>query len=236
VTSNLFLQPASIGAATDDTSVALARSPFASIRAQRRIRQSSEKWCFEPIRSDPRCEASVGHLGSAATRSLRGWGKKSESEEALPDTLLPSEEDDVVEFDELWSYVRCKQEQAWIWLALCRRTRQVIAYAIGDRSEDTCRQLWQRVPESYRRLHAYSDFWQAYQNVLPEEHHDAVGKDSGQTNHIERFNNTLRQRLSCLVRKTLSFSKSLAWHQLRIRLFLLRYNRERARICNREAL
>jgi len=45
--------------------------------------------------------------------------------------------------------------------------------------------------------------------VLPEEQHEAVGKDSGQTNHIERFNNTLRQRLGCLVRKTLSFSKSM---------------------------
>lgn len=154
----------------------------------------------------------------------------------MPDTLLPAEEDDIVELDELWSYVRCKRQQAWVWLALCRRTRQVVAYAIGDRSEDTCRRLWQRMPESYRRLHTYSDFWQAYQNVVPEEQHEAVGKDSGQTNHIERFNNTLRQRLGCLVRKTLSFSKSMAWHQLRIRLFLLRYNRDRAAICNLVAL
>jgi IS1 family transposase len=32
---------------------------------------------------------------------------------------------------------------------------------------------------------------------------------SGKTNHIERFNNTMRQRISRLVRKTLSFSKKL---------------------------
>ena len=32
-------------------------------------------------------------------------------------------------------------------------------------------------------------------------------KGRGETNHIERFNNTLRQRVSRLVRKTLSFSK-----------------------------
>ncbi|MGD1953356.1 MAG: IS1 family transposase [Leptolyngbyaceae cyanobacterium] len=35
-----------------------------------------------------------------------------------------------------------------------------------------------------------------------------VGKERKQTNHIERFNYTLRQRMSRLVRKILSFSKS----------------------------
>ncbi|MGZ8215805.1 IS1 family transposase, partial [Methylomagnum sp.] len=36
--------------------------------------------------------------------------------------------------------------------------------------------------------------------------------DSGQTSHIERFNNTLRQRVARLARQTLSFSKSLENH------------------------
>jgi IS1 family transposase len=34
-----------------------------------------------------------------------------------------------------------------------------------------------------------------------------VGKETGETAHIERLNNTWRQRLSRLVRQTLSFSK-----------------------------
>ncbi|HTL89047.1 MAG TPA: IS1 family transposase, partial [Leptolyngbya sp.] len=42
--------------------------------------------------------------------------------------------------------------------------------------------------------------------------HRAVGKETGKTSYIERFNNTLRQRVSRLVRKTLSFSKSLENH------------------------
>ena len=130
----------------------------------------------------------------------------------------------------MWSYVHDKHQQAWIWMVLCRRTRQVIAYAVGDRSEQTCRRLWSRLPKEYRHRRSYSDFWQAYQNVLPAHTHHPVSKSSGETNHIERFNNTLRQRLGCVVRKTLSFSKSWAWHALRIRLFLLRYNRERRQI------
>ena len=59
---------------------------------------------------------------------------------------------------------------------------------------------------------AYSDFWEADHRVLPSKRHRAVGKESGQTNHIERFNCTLGQRISRLVRKTLSFSKKLENH------------------------
>ncbi len=45
---------------------------------------------------------------------------------------------------------------------------------------------------------------------------------------LERWNNTLRQRLARFVRKTLSFSKSLVMHDICLRLFLHRCNLERA--------
>ena len=81
-----------------------------------------------------------------------------------------------------------------------------------------------------RTGHCYTDFWKAYQAVIPEEHHTAVGKETGATAHVERWNNTLRQRLARFVRKTLSFSKSLLMHHACLLLFLHRYNRERASI------
>lgn len=61
-------------------------------------------------------------------------------------------------------------------------------------------------------LYAIADFWEAYERVIPSSRHRVVGKDSGKTNLIERFNCTLRQRISRLVRKTLSFSKKLDNH------------------------
>jgi IS1 family transposase len=76
----------------------------------------------------------------------------------------------------------------------------------------------------------YTDFWRAYQAVIPDEQHQAVGKETGLTNHVERFNNTLRQRLARFVRKTLSFSKSDAMHLICLHAFLVRYNLERAAI------
>ena len=82
-----------------------------------------------------------------------------------------------------------------------------MAYAIGDRSEQTCRILWEAIPEAYRTGHCYTDFWKAYQAVIPEEQHTAVGKETGETAPVECWNNTLRQRLALLFTK-LSLSLS----------------------------
>jgi insertion element IS1 protein InsB len=62
----------------------------------------------------------------------------------------------------------------------------------------------------------------------PREQHTAVGKETGETAHVERWNNTLRQCLARFVRKTLSFSTSLCMHDACLNLFLHRYNLERA--------
>ena len=69
-----------------------------------------------------------------------------------------------------------------------------MGYAIGDRSETTYRKLWRAIPDKYRAGTCYSDFWAAYAAVIPEDQHEAVGKETGETAHIERWNNTLRQR------------------------------------------
>ena len=112
-------------------------------------------------------------------------------------------------------------------MALCRRTRQGVAYVLGDRSGASCRRLWEKIPEDYRGALCYSDFWKAYQSVIPQEQHAPVEKGSGQTNHVERWNGTLRQRLGRFVRRTLSFSKSDHMHEICLRLFLHHYNPDR---------
>lgn len=133
-------------------------------------------------------------------------------------------EEALLELDEMWSFVLKKSNKRWVWIALCRLTRQVVAYVIGDRSEASCRKLWEKIPDHYRSLHCYTDFWEACQKVIPDEQRTAVGKESGQTAHVERWNNTVRQRLGRFVRKSLSFSKSEVMHEICLRLFLHRYN------------
>ena len=53
-------------------------------------------------------------------------------------------------------------------------------------------------------------------------------KQARATNHIERFNKTLRQRVSRLVRETLAFSKTHAKHIGAIKYFICYYNLEKA--------
>ena len=99
-----------------------------------------------------------------------------------------------------------------------------MAFVLGARDEITCQKLWRAIPQVYQQGTCYTDFWSAYQAVIPDEQHEAVGKETGETAHVERFNNTLRQRLARFVRKTLSFSKSQLMHEICLRLFIWRYN------------
>ena len=134
----------------------------------------------------------------------------------------------ILELDELWSFVLKRRNRVWIWIALCRKTRQVVARAIGDRSEKTCQELWNNILDEYRKGHCFADFWKAYQAVIPEAQLTQVGKDTGETAHIERWNCTLRQRLGRFVHETFSFSKIMPMHILCLDLFLHRYNLDRA--------
>ena len=142
----------------------------------------------------------------------------------ISDTLKPADNQDILELDEVCSFVQRKSNKAWIWTAICKRTRQIVAYVIGDRSEETCKRLYDSIPESYKQAHTFSDFWKAYAAVFPAEKHTSVGKETGLTNHMERWNNTLRQRVRRVVRKTLSFSKVWWWHEKVIYWFIILYN------------
>lgn len=138
--------------------------------------------------------------------------------------MQPAQVHDVLEVDELWSFVGSKEDKRWLWAALCRRTRQIVAFVLGDRSEQTCHRLWQTLPPAYRLCHSFSDFWEAYALVFPAQTHRQVGKETGELAHIERWFNTLRQRLARYVRKTLSFSKSEQYHERVTRWFIVNYN------------
>lgn len=90
-----------------------------------------------------------------------------------------------------------------------RESCLVVAMYIGCRGLKGAKGLWQNLPESYRtQALFYTDFWEVYLAILPRERHRAVGKGTGQTNHMECLNLTLRQRVSRLGRKPLSFSKN----------------------------
>lgn len=133
------------------------------------------------------------------------------------------------EVDELWSFVGKKTNKQWVWIALDVRTRQVIAFHVGDRSRKSAKKLWDNIPEVYRqRATFYTDLYDVYDGVIPQAQHQAISKKARKTNHVERFNGILRQRISRLVRETLSFSKKLENHIGAIKYFICHYNLTKA--------
>ena len=154
--------------------------------------------------------------------------------EALPDHLhvepITSTADVViqrleVEADEMASFVQKKANKQWIWLAMDAKSRQIIGFHVGDRSRKSARKLWAEIPKVYRQ-HAtfYTDQYVVYVGVIPAVQHHPIGKLARKTNHIERFNNTLRQRVSRLVRSALSFSKKRDNHIGAIKYVICNYN------------
>ena len=155
------------------------------------------------------------------SRWLQTW---LEQVPTIASSLLPADVDDVLELDELWSFVGRKAQERWLWLALCRRTRQVVAYWVGDRSEHSALQLWRHLPDEYVHCASFSDRWQPYAHVFDLKRHRMVDKSEGETNHVERWFNTLRQRLARFTRRTLAFSKRDDIHDGLLRMFIYHYN------------
>ena len=66
----------------------------------------------------------VERIFGTVRQTLARWiREKAANLPAMEITLLAAEPDDVLDLDELWSFLRTKRNQRWVWIALCRRTR-----------------------------------------------------------------------------------------------------------------
>jgi len=111
-----------------------------------------------------------------------------------------------IECDEMWSFVGSKNNKQWLWLAIDIETKEIVAFSLGERGEKGANQLWNSLPGIYRQCAiCYTDFRSAYDMVFPDCRQLSVGKETGLTAHIERLNNTLRQRISRLRLKNFIF-------------------------------
>lgn len=186
------------------------------------------------IESDPVvfCENEFETLIPAEKSCLEVFNKE---DKILVDWILSERHARVevfgIQLDEVWSFVGHKKNKQWIWLALNPANRQILAVHVGGRGTEDAALFFEKIPQIFRENASFfTDYWEAYACVIPEKIHFAVGKDSGLTAYIERFNCTLRQRVSRLVRKTLSFSKSLSNHIGALKYFICQYNLERQSI------
>jgi IS1 family transposase len=96
---------------------------------------------------------------------------------------LPNRPTDVVllrleaEADEMWSFVQQKANKQWMWIAMDAKTRQVIAFHVGDRRRDSAKELWAKIPLGYcEQATFHTDQYEAYQGVIPAVRHKAITK------------------------------------------------------------
>jgi IS1 family transposase len=153
------------------------------------------------------------------------FNKKCESVPKQADVSNKNKGRFTVQCDEMWSFVGMKSNKQWVWLAIDADSKESIGCYVGKRDRSGAEGLWESFPPVYRQCAVcYTDFWSAYEEIFPSKRHRPVSKQSGKTSYIERLNNTIRQRVSRLVRKTLSFSKIIRNHIGAIWIFIHCYN------------
>jgi IS1 family transposase len=115
--------------------------------------------------------------------------------------------------------VQKQAHKRWIWLAMDATTHQMMAFHVGDRSRESAQAIWATILEVYQDLAMFhKDQYEIYSGVIPAACHKAITKKTRKTNHIKRFNNTLRQRLARLVRDIVSVAKQRDYHILHLPL------------------
>ena len=114
----------------------------------------------------------------------------------------------VIECEEIWSFCRRQAKQAVDladdWSCYAAHCHSPYCWSTNLKStgvDDNHAISLQRQRSLLQRLLV------AYQAVIHSDHHGDVGINTGVTNHIERFDVTMRQRVSRLVWLSLSFSK-----------------------------
>jgi IS1 family transposase/transposase-like protein len=155
-------------------------------------------------------------LRVSATTVIRVISQRAQN---LPPVKLPDRVADV-ELDEMWSFVEKKKNQCWLWLAYAPKHRQMLAFSLGRRTDESLRNLLDKL-SAVQITRFYTDNWESYRNLIPEVRH-WIGKAGIQ--RIERQNLNFRTHLKRLQRRTICFSKSKKMLEAIVRLYIHQLN------------
>ena len=62
--------------------------------------------------------ARMFHISRDSLKKLLTGGKKVSEQPTVKESLLPAESEDVLELDEIWSFVFIKTDKYWLWTAI----------------------------------------------------------------------------------------------------------------------
>jgi len=120
--------------------------------------------------------------------------------------------------DEMWSFVRNKKTQCWLWHAINHENGDVVAYVFGTRQNEVLWKLLDLLGDiNIEIVKVYSDNNFAYRDAIP---HNVLETGKKNTQKIERKHLNFRTRLKRLARKTICFSKTLEMHTITFGLLI----------------
>lgn len=99
-----------------------------------------------------------------------------------------------------------KDKHIWIVYALNRKTKEVVSYNVGARTNATLDKVIKTLRLSGAKK-IFTDGWRGYKSLIDDKIHSVANRG---TNHIERHNLTLRTHLKRLTRRTICFGRSIA--------------------------
>lgn len=95
------------------------------------------------------------------------WIKKWGESVFLP---LSKEPIEIMELDEIHTYISNKKNYCWVWIAVDRFGKRYIDFICGKRSTKTFKELWDRLKEN--NINGFcSDYWKSYSELIPPEKH-----------------------------------------------------------------
>ncbi|HFM4387861.1 TPA: IS1-like element IS1A family transposase [Escherichia coli] len=153
------------------------------------------------------CRATARIMGVGLNTILRHFKKLRP--QSVTSRIQPGS--DVIvcaEMDEQWGYVGAKSRQRWLFYAYDSLRKTVVAHVFGERTMATLGRLMSLL-SPFDVVIWMTDGWPLYESRLKGKLH-VISKRY--TQRIERHNLNLRQHLTRLGRKSLSFSKSVELH------------------------
>jgi len=155
---------------------------------------------------------------------ILGISKTSVCRKLMENARLPlpaiQEENQVYEIDELFTYVGKKEREEYccVVTAMNRATRQIVAYAVGKRTNEVISPVIDTVL-ALRPKQIITDGCSNYSSLIPKSIHRVC---KGFMHRIERFHLTLRTRLKRLQRETICLSRNERNLDASVRTFLAR--------------
>ncbi|MFT4204379.1 MAG: IS1 family transposase [Chitinophagaceae bacterium] len=159
---------------------------------------------------------SIGRFLGVSNVSVLNWIRSFGEE--IASLRTESEEIEMVELDEMHSYVGSKK-YCWIWIAVDRLGKRFISFVVGDRGNKTAERLWDEI-KHHEMTNIATDYWKPYEHIVPTEKHI---ESKAATFTVEGHNSLFRHFLARMRRKSKCYSKKV--EMLKLSILLLMHHR-----------